>query len=415
MENKYTIETITRNSSVDYVNIPQYNSARYITVSIFSILIFYFFINGINKSFRNTSYTRNRFYCLILSAVVFLSGLLFAALEFSSFNTLGFYVSDSSSYYGFIFTFAVCIVANIFYPTLAACIGVLFAMILYPEKPIFSEESETKTVSPSSPHKKVILITLITGLIITVSLAVTSYIQEERFLKGNIINFTQGIEKYCKTHKEALQVDTVPLLYGLPLFPDGYIQARRKTFYNANSFMSGGFLVKHPQKAKVRFCPLCREEETKWFKKNHNDDLKSNEEVFQGYTSIDYIHIKESHLSRGIIMGILLALLSALFINGIYKKHSNRNPDLNMWFCLQLSYLTLLIGLLLVCIDASGNLSTISTTTGSAYAEMGLEIIISSGKNLFLPAAVASIGFIFTLILYRKGRRMRNSQTAASF
>lgn len=73
----------------------------------------------------------------------------------------------------------------------------------------------------------------------------------------------------CKVHGEKLREDSVPIIYGMPIYDPKYGEARGKYFPNGNSKVAGGCEVWKgmPEKVQVRYCQKCRDAEVKWLKK----------------------------------------------------------------------------------------------------------------------------------------------------
>jgi len=68
----------------------------------------------------------------------------------------------------------------------------------------------------------------------------------------------------CPVHNFRTRTERVPIHYGLMAFPVGYGEARKACFPNAWRDIAGGCIPERPTKAKVHYCPKCREEEQKW-------------------------------------------------------------------------------------------------------------------------------------------------------
>jgi hypothetical protein len=74
----------------------------------------------------------------------------------------------------------------------------------------------------------------------------------------------------CEVHHCVLQVDTVPISYGLITAEietkKGYTDAKHKTFPNANDAVGMGCsITNYPNFAEVLFCPVCRLHRRDWF------------------------------------------------------------------------------------------------------------------------------------------------------
>ncbi len=68
----------------------------------------------------------------------------------------------------------------------------------------------------------------------------------------------------CPLHNMPTRTERVPVHYGLPAIPVGYLEARKASFPNTWRDIKGGCVPQSPTKAVVHFCPRCREEEAKW-------------------------------------------------------------------------------------------------------------------------------------------------------
>jgi hypothetical protein len=74
----------------------------------------------------------------------------------------------------------------------------------------------------------------------------------------------RGSDKACQVHHVALKEDVVPIVYGMIRHTQEEIEAHHSLFRHANSKYEAGCVVEKPQKARVRYCPLCREAEKEW-------------------------------------------------------------------------------------------------------------------------------------------------------
>lgn len=127
--------------------------------------------------------------------------------------------------------------------------------------------------------KKILIITTIALLVLTVSLATLWYTRATpEDYKTGPGNYGGG--KYraysrnyveergsCPLHGLPLQEDTVPIVYGLLANRVAYRIVRVQEFPCSNFFIEGGCVVKSAKEAKVFFCPLCRHAEKAWYKK----------------------------------------------------------------------------------------------------------------------------------------------------
>lgn len=83
--------------------------------------------------------------------------------------------------------------------------------------------------------------------------------QEEREKLGN---------KLCEVHGEELQLDVIPISYGLIRYQQTYYKAREAQFPHSNLEYLGGCEVEAENKAEVLYCSKCREAETLWIKEH---------------------------------------------------------------------------------------------------------------------------------------------------
>jgi hypothetical protein len=76
----------------------------------------------------------------------------------------------------------------------------------------------------------------------------------------------RGEDEFCRVHQQAMAEDTVNVIYGLPYFTEGYLQAMTKKFPNANVVYYGGCVIGccSPSQARVRYCAECRRAEKTW-------------------------------------------------------------------------------------------------------------------------------------------------------
>jgi hypothetical protein len=69
----------------------------------------------------------------------------------------------------------------------------------------------------------------------------------------------------CEVHSTPLAEDTVPIVYGLP--PRLTQEQRDRiiaSFPHARTYYGGGCVVGSKTKARVSYCPECREAQAKW-------------------------------------------------------------------------------------------------------------------------------------------------------
>ena len=82
----------------------------------------------------------------------------------------------------------------------------------------------------------------------------------------------------CRVHGEVLKKDKVEIVYGLVGFREGYLEAQKKLFPNANTAAYGGCVVMtdvvsgevSPKYAEVLYCRVCRMAERRWSYRNRH-------------------------------------------------------------------------------------------------------------------------------------------------
>jgi len=76
----------------------------------------------------------------------------------------------------------------------------------------------------------------------------------------------RGPETHCPVHQQALQVDTVDIVYGLVGHTQEELVAMEKTFPFSNTVFFGGCMVSccSPSYAEVLYCPRCRQAKSSW-------------------------------------------------------------------------------------------------------------------------------------------------------
>lgn len=72
------------------------------------------------------------------------------------------------------------------------------------------------------------------------------------------------LQNRCPVHGCFLQLDTVPVRYGLVRLSERYRAARFDLFPVAKSEVLGGCVVGSQKTALVRFCQSCRDAEQAW-------------------------------------------------------------------------------------------------------------------------------------------------------
>ena len=85
------------------------------------------------------------------------------------------------------------------------------------------------------------------------------------------IEDARGDKTVCPIHGVRLQEDVVPIQYGTPA-QDDWTRAYNSTWFTnfQYSFMwlGGGCVVGEYDKARVRYCPKCRETEAAWLREH---------------------------------------------------------------------------------------------------------------------------------------------------
>jgi hypothetical protein len=82
---------------------------------------------------------------------------------------------------------------------------------------------------------------------------------EERMKLGN---------QLCKVHGEELQLDVVPIRWGLIRFDEAYYKVWETEFPHSNRSYLGGCVVEEVTKAEVLYCSKCRKAESLWQKEH---------------------------------------------------------------------------------------------------------------------------------------------------
>jgi hypothetical protein len=90
-----------------------------------------------------------------------------------------------------------------------------------------------------------------------------SPILDARFEEVPLLNIP-GNGATCPVHHVMLQEDVVPIHYGLIRISEQEHNLRTKRFPYANSSHLGGCCVQDTRRARVMFCPECREAEKEW-------------------------------------------------------------------------------------------------------------------------------------------------------
>jgi hypothetical protein len=82
---------------------------------------------------------------------------------------------------------------------------------------------------------------------------------EERVKLGNAV---------CELHGEELQLDVVPIQYGLIRFDEAYYKVLQTEFPHSTKYYLGGCVVEEAKKAEVLYCSECRKAESLWQKEH---------------------------------------------------------------------------------------------------------------------------------------------------
>ena len=145
MNNTNTEITISGDTSFDGVYIQEYGTLRGIASAIIFIFLLVFFILGLRRKLKHQIYHSHQLICLILSFLSFFSGLLIVTMEAKSnlrlLESIQGQTLDIVAYQSI-----VSLVANLFYPVIVTCLGLLFAVILYQKNPNESVELTDKSL-----------------------------------------------------------------------------------------------------------------------------------------------------------------------------------------------------------------------------------------------------------------------------
>jgi len=77
----------------------------------------------------------------------------------------------------------------------------------------------------------------------------------------------RGTATECEVHHLPLREAVVAISYGEPVLGRRYAQAKAKLFPHANTEHLGGCEPLRPQKARVLYCPKCREAFKEWLRR----------------------------------------------------------------------------------------------------------------------------------------------------
>lgn len=75
----------------------------------------------------------------------------------------------------------------------------------------------------------------------------------------------RGNNNVCPVHHVAMNPRTVPVFYGLPYYPDGYLEAQQEGFPNAMSGLCGGCNPGPPRAFILWHCIGCERARLTWY------------------------------------------------------------------------------------------------------------------------------------------------------
>jgi len=134
MNDTNTETAMKGNTCFDRIYIQEYGMTRGISSAIFFAFLIVILILGFRRKLKNQICYRFQLLCIIFSFLSFFSGLLIVTMEAKSnlilLESLQGQALDVIAYQSI-----VSLVANLFYPVLVACVGFVFALILYQKKP----------------------------------------------------------------------------------------------------------------------------------------------------------------------------------------------------------------------------------------------------------------------------------------
>lgn len=96
--------------------------------------------------------------------------------------------------------------------------------------------------------------------------------------KNELLEEQRDEVSVCPVHGAKLCLGQVPINYGLPMVDDDDRQAW-KLFPFANEYVSGGCCIEAETRAEVKYCPVCRSEQTKWRRERKNAHLREARKV----------------------------------------------------------------------------------------------------------------------------------------
>jgi hypothetical protein len=74
---------------------------------------------------------------------------------------------------------------------------------------------------------------------------------------SSLVKDSRTEQTVCHLHGKELQLDLVPIVYGLPAFGQDYWEMQER-FPNAHTHVLGGCIVQLEKLALVRYFPMCR-------------------------------------------------------------------------------------------------------------------------------------------------------------
>jgi hypothetical protein len=76
-------------------------------------------------------------------------------------------------------------------------------------------------------------------------------------LLSSLVKDARTEQTHCHVHGTELQLDLVPIVYGLPAFGEEYWEMQER-LPSAQAHVLGGCTVQLEKLALVRYCPVCR-------------------------------------------------------------------------------------------------------------------------------------------------------------
>ena len=149
MNNANTEMPIPGDTCFDCVSVQEYGMERGVSITIIFAILFIVFMSGLRRKLKHQNCHIHQFLCLIFSFLSFFSGLLIVTLEAKSnlklLESLQGQTLDIIAYQSIL-----SLVANLFYPVIVTCVGLVFMIILYQKNPNKLASSNAETVKTDS-------------------------------------------------------------------------------------------------------------------------------------------------------------------------------------------------------------------------------------------------------------------------